>query len=237
MKRARMIRVTLFGVLVTGLGLAGVVPSAAALGSNTSQRLALIKDRASAEVDRRLAKLNQLDTVMSADARLTPASKMALTEQVSAEISGLTAQKAKVLADTDVDTARIDAQAIVTSYRVYALILPKIWMVRAADDQLAVEDKLNTLGGKLQTRINEAQSKGHDVTALQSALNELQSKTQAAQTLSALVEQKTLPLQPTDYNNDHTLLSGYREQLKTAHADIITAAADAKAVVQGLKGL
>lgn len=198
-------------------------------------QLDALQARAKAEINRRLSKLRQLSAVLSGDTRLSASDKAMLTTEVQTEINGLIALQNKVDADTDIATARIDAQSIYTEYRVYALVLPKMWLVRAANDQIAVEAKLNTLVGKLQTRINQAKGKGKDVASLQSSLNDMITQITNAQKISSDVAQKVLPLQPTDYNNDHTVLSGYLAQLKTAHADNKAAANDAKTIVQGLK--
>lgn len=223
--------------LVLGITLiVGLAPAASA-AANPTQRLNLIKTRANSEIDRRLGRLHQLSGVITGASRLSSGDKTTLSNEVTAEINGLTSLKTQIQSDTDLDSARIDAQSIFSSYRVYAFVVPKVWLVRVADDQQAVEAKLNTFSGKLQTRINEAQGKGKDVGNLQNQLNDMIAQTQAAQDISSTVEPKVLPLQPTDYNNDHTILSGYRDQLKTAHNDNKTALADAKAIVQALKSL
>jgi hypothetical protein len=198
------------------------------------QHLSLIKERANAEISRRISLLHQLDSTISGAGRLTPSSKSMLSREVDGEIGSLSALREQIKSDGDVDSARIDAQAIFTDYRVYAFVLPKVWLTRVSDDQQAVEAKLNTLSGKLQTRVNETRGSGKDVTAMQVALNDMIAKTTAAQKLSSVAEEAILPLQPTDYNNDHAILNDHRDQLKTAHSNNKTAFADAKSIVQGL---
>jgi hypothetical protein len=224
---------------VAALGLVvafGLVPAAASAASNPTQQLNLIKSRAATEIDRRLDRLHQLSSTISGASRLSASDTSTLSTEVSTQANGLTSLKAQIQSDTDLDSARIDAQSIFSEYHVYALIVPKVWMVRVADDQQAVETKLNILSGKLQTRVNQAHDKGKDVGAMQNQLNDMIAQTQAAQKISSVVEQQVLPLQPTDYSNDHTILSGYRDQLKAAHANNKAALADAKAIVQGIKG-
>jgi len=237
MNRIRLPRhhlLTLVALLVLGSFMFTAPPARAA---SRVDRLEYIKSRANLEIDRRLERLRKLDSAISGATRLTETNKSTLTTEVNSEIAGLTRLQQQIDSDTDTDTARIDAQAIFNDYRVYALILPKVWLVRVADDQQVVESKSNILSGKLQTRINQAQNKGRDVTAMQVSLNDMIAKTVAAQKLSSMVEEKVLPLQPTDYNNDHTILSGYRDQLKTAHANNKAAFADAKSIVQNLAGM
>ena len=222
-------------LVLTVRALVGMTAPRVAAASSDDQKLSLLKSRASTEIDRRLTRLSALSSTISGAARLTSGDKSSLQAEVTSEVNGLTSLKSQIAGDTDLQTARINAQSVLTDYRVYALVVPKVWLVRVADDQQAVENKLNTLSGKLQTRINEAQNNGKTVTALQNSLNDMQTNTQAAQKISAPVEQALLPMQPTDYNNDHTLLTGYRTKLTTAHNDNKAAYSDAKTIVQGLK--
>jgi hypothetical protein len=200
-----------------------------------SDRLAAIKTKGDAEITRRLATLNALTSKISNSAKATATDKTTLSGEVTTEISGLTALKAKLDAETTVAGAAADVASMVTEYRVYALLVPKMSLIKTADDQQAVEAKLAALATKLQTRITAAKSSGKDVAIMQASLDDLNAKVAAAQAISGSVEKTVLPLQPTDYNSDHSLLSGYRDQLKTAHTDNQTAFADAKSIVAALK--
>src|SRR5579862_790448 len=195
------------------------------------QHLANIKSRGDAEINRRLTTLNSLSGKISSDSRLSSTAKTTLTAQVTSEISNLTSLKAKLDAETTLDGASADAKSIISDYRVYALIVPKILLIRTADDQLVVESKLTALAGKLQSRISQAQSSGKDVSTLTSLLSDLNSKVSASQAISSSIEQKVINLQPSDYDSDHTVLSGDRAQLQTAHEDNAKALQDAKTIV------
>ena len=119
----------------------------------------------------------------------------------------------------------------------YALVAPKIGLIKVADDQQATETKLIALSQKLQTRITAAQQAQKDVTSLQNQLTDLNAKVAAAQAISTKVESSVIGLQPTDYNSDHAVLSGYNDQLKTARSDNQAAIADAKSIINSLKTL
>jgi len=205
--------------------------------STDSQRLSNIKTKGDAEINRRLAALGTLSTKISNATKLTSADKSTLLGEVTAEISGLTALKAKLDAETTVSAAAADVQNMVTEYRVYALIVPKIQFVRMADNQQVVQSKLTALATKLQTRITAAQTAGKDVALLQQQLTQLQSIVSAAGVVSSSVEAKVIVLQPSDYNSDHSTLSGYNEQLKSVHQQNQTAYDLAKTMVSELKAL
>lgn len=215
--------------------LALVAPTVSAVGD--PGRLTVIKSRARAEITRRLNSLNRLNSAINGTSRLSDSAKSTLSGEVNAEISDLTRLKSKIAADTDLATARIDAQAIFTEYRIYALVVPKVWLVRTVDDQQAVEDKLNTMIGKLQTRINTAQGQGKDTASLQAALNDMTAQVHAAQIIALKTGAAILRVQPTDYNNDHSVLGGYVDQVQQAHRYNQAAYANLKIIVQGLKTL
>jgi hypothetical protein len=232
------------GTTIGALSLA-IIPAAALVtaksnGTTTAAdqaKLQLIINRGNSEIGRRLATLQTLSSKISSATKLTANDKVTLNDEVSNEVSGLTSLKTKLDADTTVIDARTDAQSIITDYRVYALVAPKVNLVKTADDQQVAESKLSALVPKLQTRINSAQSAGKNVTALQSGLADMTKQITAAQAISAKIEASVIDLQPTDYNSNHKVLSGDRDQLKTAQTDIQAAVSDATTIVSGLKNL
>ncbi len=210
---------------------------AAQAQQNQQQRLANIKSKGDAEINRRLSSLNKLSDRISSDTRLSASDKSALTSQVSTEISNLTTLKTKLDGETTLDAASADAKSIISDYRVYALIVPKVMLIRTADDQLIVEDKLTTLSTKLQARISAAQTAGKDVSSLNTLLSDLNTQVANSKAISASIEQKVINLQPSDYDSDHTILTGDKTQLQTAHQANAKALQDAKNIAQGLKNL
>jgi len=219
------------------MGVTGIVnaQTGTSLTAAQQQRLQTIISKGDQEITRRLTTLNTLMSKINAATRLTASDKAALSNEVTTTISGLTSLKTTLDAETTLTAARTDVQSIYTEYRVYALVAPKIGLIKVADDQQVVESKLTALAQKLQTRITALQQAGKDVSSLQASLSDMTSKTAAAQAISSQIQSKVINLQPTDYNSDHALLSGDRDQLKTAHDDNQTAYNDAKTIVASLK--
>jgi hypothetical protein len=205
--------------------------------SNEKARLQNIISKGDQEIARRLASLSMFLSKINAATKLTASDKATLTAEVNATIDGLNALKVKLDGETTVAAARTDAQSIYTEYRVYALVAPKVALVKVADDQQVAEQKLQTLIQKFQTRLNAAKAKGKNVSALETTLSDMTQKVNASASVSSAVQAKVIDLQPTDYNNDHAILSGDSAQLKAAHADNVAAYQDAKQIVAGLKGL
>jgi len=233
----RLSSAALAGGLLLLSGTASAAAAAGATSTSETTKVQTIISKGDQEISRRLTKLGTLSAKITAATKLSASDKSTLSTEVSNEVSGLTALKAKLDAETTVAGARADAQSIFTDYRVYALIVPKVQLVKVADDQQVVEDKLTALATKLQSRITAAKASGKDVTALQAQLDDMTAKTKAAQAISSSIEASVINLQPSDYNSNHSVLSGNSAQLKTARSDNQAARTDAAQIISGLKSL
>lgn len=202
--------------------------------SNKSQLQQIIA-RGNDEINRRITTLGRLDNLIDNSVHLTSANKTTLKNQVNTELNGLNTLKAKLSGETTVAAARADVQSIYTEYRVYALVVPKIHLIKLADDVQATDTKLTELAGKLQSRIDGAKASGKDVSSIEAELTDLRAQVAAAQNIAGNVETKVIGLMSTDYNNDHKLLSGYSAQLRTARSDNQAAYKDAQNIVNVLK--
>lgn len=239
---------SLAGIAVLGLSLS---PLALALSANATastntsatltatqqQHLQNIISKGNQEITRRLATLNTLSAKITAATKLTASDQTTLANEVSTTASGLNTLKTQLDDESTLAGATTDAANVVTEYRVYALVAPKITLIKVADDQQAAEARLSSLSEALQARISADQKTGKDVTTLQSELTDMTKQLSASQQLSSSIETKVISLQPTDYNSDHTILGGDNTQLKTAHDDNVTAYTDAKNIISGLKTL
>jgi hypothetical protein len=208
--------------------------------SSTAKKQADLQEiisKGNQEIERRLTTLSTLTSKINAATKLTPSNKTTLSNEVSSTTTGLTSLKTQLDADTTVSSAYANAVSIYTEYRVYAIVAPKVGLIKVADDQQVVQSKLSTLAQKLQTRITTEQKAGKDVSSLQTELNDMTTKTSAAQAISSNVESTVINLQPSDYNSNHAVLSGDNTQLKTAHSDDQAAYTDAKNIVSSLKSM
>jgi len=230
--------ITVAGLAALPVSALATTKSQASTSSSGDQaKLQLIINRGNNEISRRLTTLNGLSGKITSSTKLTADDQASLSGEVNDEISGLTALKTKLDADTTVADARVDAQSIITGYRVYVFVGPKVGLIKTADDQQIAESKLSALLPKLQSRVDAAKSAGKNVTSMQNGLNDMSTQINNAQAISAGVESSLLGLQPSDFNTDHAVLSGYRDKLKTAQTDVKAAVSDANSVVSALKNL
>jgi hypothetical protein len=206
------------------LGTAPKTTTKTSTGTTQQVQLQTIISRGTAEINRRLTVLASLTSKVSTTTKLTAADKTTLATELTTETSGLTQLKAGLSADTTVSAAKAAAQTIFTDYRVFALIVPKVYLVQTADQQQTVAAKLTALAIKLQAKVGTSASVAAMTTEVQ-----------AANTISSSIESKVVVLQPSDYNTEHTILSGDRDQLKTAQADLKLALSDAQSLISTLK--
>ena len=93
-----------------------------------------IQTTAAATITRRLSALGTAIPAVTANAQLSPADKSTLLATLNHDKSGLTALGQQIASDTTVKQAASDYQTIFTTYRVYALALPQVYLSAATDD-------------------------------------------------------------------------------------------------------
>ncbi len=201
------------------------------------KRIITVADK---EIDRRTASLTDLGTRLQGLTQLSPQAKSSLSSDVQTQLTALGQLKAKIDADTDLATAKTDRQTVISSYRIFALIIPKYRIVAAADRMDSITSILATIGLKVQTRVDGDKTAGADVTAALATLADLQAKLNDAKTQYSNALQGIAPLQPD--NGDKTLmasntaaLKAARALLKTAQADLVAARKDVQTLITWLK--
>ena len=129
--------------------------------------------------------------------------KNALSATIQTQLNEMTTLKAKINADTDLATLRVDVQSITKAYRIYMLVIPQGRIMAAADRAMTLADTANTLGAKLEARIAAAKTAGNDVSAEEATYADFQTKIADAQTQAAAATSEVATLTP-DNGNDST---------------------------------
>lgn len=198
------------------------------------------RDRAIAEIDRRVASLNKLVARVDAMKRVSDSNKASIKATVKTEIDALTTLKAKIQADTDEATLKADIASITKSYRIYALVTPQLSIMAATDRIVTTADLMTTFGTKLETRIAEAKTAGNSVTTLEAAYADMKVQISEAKANASAALSLTVNLKPD--NGDKTVadanrkaLEDARAKIKAAHDDLKSARKDAETIVKGLK--
>ncbi|MBI4088334.1 hypothetical protein HY418_03070 [Candidatus Kaiserbacteria bacterium] len=203
-------------------------------------RIATGKDRAGREIERRITMLNALNKRIQAMLRVSTTRKAGTSAAVEAEIADLTSLKAKIDADTDIESLRADIKSIATSYRIFALVVPQTRIIVAADKLQTTAAMMATFADKLQIRISAAQTSGNDVTALSQLLSDMSLKITDAQTLAADAISLVADLQPDNgdkavQESNTAAMREARTKIEAALADLRTARKDAGEIVKALR--
>lgn len=211
-------------------------------GTDNATRMEAIKANATREIDRRIALLNQDISRINAMQKLSDAQKASLVATAQTNITNLTTLKAKIAADTDIETLKTDVKSITQSYRIFALVHPQGRIIAAADRILATADNLVTVQGKLQVRITAAQTAGKDVTAMNTAMAEISAKSADAKTQAQNAITLVAALTPDQGNqtmsqSNKTALTNAQAAIKAARADLEIASKDAHTINKSLKAL
>lgn len=201
------------------------------VSENTMENL---RQRATTEITRRTTFLNELSAKIDGLKKLSTAQKSDLKAQIQAQIDSLNALQAKINADTDITTLRTDVKSIVGNYYIFAFFRVKISLLVATNRMGTTTDMLNTVYTKLQTRINEEQAKGTDVTALNILLADMLAKINSAKTQYDSAQTELSALTAEGYPGNRTTLLNARTKIKQGEKDLRAAYQDAVKIRQGL---
>lgn len=124
----------------------------------------------------RLTTLNELNTRIQGDTRLTTDEKTTLTTDVQNAITGLNTLKTTIDADTDLTKARADAKQIVTNFRVYEILEPKLRLLVTLNNLQTVSTNIQALIPQIQGLISTLQGQGKDTSSITALLTDISSQ-------------------------------------------------------------
>ncbi len=153
-----------------------------------------LKQAAVAEVDRRLAVLEGLRDAVNSAERLVPGHRVTLTAQVVETAASLEERRAAVLNAATLRELRALIAPIVTDHWVFALAVPKVHEVIAADSLVAVGEDLSAVHERIAAAIDRAIVAGLDVTEARAALRRARTTVGEALALASDVPDRVLPI-------------------------------------------
>jgi hypothetical protein len=214
--------------LAVGAGLlAGVAPPAGAVPMiDPAARVA-----AEAAITVRLGDLNARVTLVKQTPWLTAADGSSLLSELNGEISGLGPLATTIQAEQSVTAFRTEAAAILSEYRVYALVLPQVHLVRATDQvtQVILPD-LESAQSLLGQQIQLAGQLHKNISATAAPMSDLATQIGALQTATNGLSAKMLAFTPAQWNANPSLWIGPRGQLGSVRTAAGRALSDIKAV-------
>jgi hypothetical protein len=191
------------------------------------------------EIDRRLEDLMSLSAAATGDATLTSADRSTIEHTISRTRTGLKSLNSKLSADSTVLTLGPDLDAIVSSYRVYVLVVRQSWLAGATDGELAAVTALGTADTKLGAAIDLAMAAGYDTSAAETDRAAMTADTATATSLIHGLDKTVLALTPAQYNAGTAgpVMDNAGQSLATAYASLVSARAEAQAAADALRAL
>lgn len=199
-----------------------------------ANRVTDLKQRATTEITRRIIFLTELSKKIDALKKLTTIQKNDLKVQIQTQIDGLNDLQAEINADTDLTILKTDVKSIVNGYYIFAFFRVKISLLVAANRMATTTDTLNIVYSKLQTRINEEETKDTDVTALNVLLSDMLVKINSAKTQYDAAQTELNSLIAQGFPGNKSTLLVARTKLKQGEKDLRAAYQDAVKIRQGL---
>ncbi len=184
-----------------------------------------LQARADASIDGRVTALQTLSSRITASATLSADEKASFTAMLQAQITALTALKVQIGNDTSTSSMRDDVGKIRPEFRTYALVLPRTSIVAASDRILSVVSQMETVGTKLNARIDAATSSAN-VAAARTSYADYVAKLADAKVQAQAAANLVANLTPD--NGDKTIFASNTAALKAAKVKLDAARADLK---------
>lgn len=227
--------------LTVGL-VAGVAGSAFATSTTTppAKQAAIdaLKAKCDTAISERLTEIGRLTARIGSATHLGGDQGTLLTifnDPSNGATAGLTALKAKIDDPNGDPNLKADCDSIYTNFRIYALRVPQVRLVVAADDETAAITRLTTTATNLQKLIDSVKDSGKDLDGAKAALADMNAKLADATSRVAGVSSSVIGYSPSDWNANHGLLVPAVAKVKATRADIRAAVVDAHTVVSDLR--
>ncbi|HWA52372.1 MAG TPA: hypothetical protein VG895_04955 [Patescibacteria group bacterium] len=224
---------TFFITLISGLLILSPTVVLAQTPTATNNRITIVKQKADAEIERRLTSLTNAISLVNGFKKLNDSQKTNFVTSINTQISDLNNLKTKIDADTDMQTLRADQKSIFDEYRIYMLYLPQTRILSAAERESETIDLMNQVSTKIAGRINGNAN-------LQNTLNDANTKLTDATTQETNATNLVINLAPDQGNtatsaSNTAALKSARADLQTALKDLQTAKTDFQTIINQLK--
>jgi hypothetical protein len=196
-----------------------------------------LSGKATQELDRRIAKLNELIKTVEGLNTLSDTEKTALKTNLQNEVTRLTSLKTTTGDDFDLKKLLQDERSALGSYSKYFLFMRKTRIIAGSDAVLSSVTRFTEISVKLAQKIQEAKTNGQNVANLETLLADMNAKIADAKVKAQSAKDAVTPLKPEDYPGNKPTLDAARASLKIAKEDIHTARKNAWQIYIALKNL
>ena len=129
---------------------------------NMEVRVDKVQDKIVEEIDMRVEGMKKLIDKINEMKKITSEQKVKLVAQVQTEIDSLLTIKASLTTETDLEKLKDLRKSVVTSYRIFAVFIPRTNLLAYGDSLINIADKMLSLGNiseEAKTLINQSKEK------------------------------------------------------------------------------
>jgi len=165
-----------------------------------SKNIDKIKAKWAALITERITALGKHKTKITDSKVLTDDQKNTLTTMIDKNVTDLTTLNTTLSGETDISKAKVDVKSIYSTFRIYAVFIPKIsHLVALYTQQSHIITLLSTTIPKLQTKLDTWKAKGVDTTSYQKTLDDAKTNFTTIQGQIVDLITKTNAIQISDY--------------------------------------
>ena len=197
-------------------------------------RCRAIKARALEAIEHRLNTIDRLQEVVRSNDHVDPEH----AAQLSAELSRLEASLealAREIENAECQDLPELIREIVDDHRIYAIVVPKVHLVVAADTIVGVSERFEGVLGMIQEAIDHAAGTGYEVGQAQEFLNMAVESVRTAVALAQPIPGVVLPLGPEDWPEATEILRAAHGDVKTAVGELRSAKTSAHEAHKALR--
>ncbi len=230
--------------IILGIGQAQAVVSTSTKETAKENREEMKKDKIKSKadmlLDNRIDGLNKLKERVSQMKNLSDADQTSITTIVNNVINDLTSLRTSIDNATSTEATKALRESITKKYRVYALVMPQINIIAAADRMTTSVSMMNIVAAKIETRINLATTSelssanislaSKTLVDLKSKLAKAQAEAQEAVTLVSSLNADDGDKAVADSNQK--ALKDARAKIKSAQSNLVGAKKDAESIVK-----
>ena len=206
--------------------------------ANQAKRLQMLGTRGTKEIDVRVDSLNKLVTRIQGLRNVSDSQKTQIVTTLQNLITNLTTLRSQITAEASTTALKGEVAEITKNYRVYALAIPQLNIFAASDRIITIAAMMNTIGSKLQARL-QAATGVPNIATLQSDLTDMGAKIADANTQAQAAVAEVSPLVPdegdkTKMASNTAALKDARTKIQAAEKDLAAARTDAKTIIEAL---
>lgn len=130
------------------------------------------KYRANSLIEERIKALSSNVSAIADNKKLTTEQKSLLTTQLTTSSANLTALKNSIASSTDATSTKLLIDSIFKDFRIYGIVIPKVRIESRIYQLKNHTETLSQTFSKIQTKIDESEAQGRDVSLWQKGLDD-----------------------------------------------------------------